>query len=318
MRALPLAAFLLALPAHAATLRGGTTLSGPAVRLSDLWDGVENDRAIGPGPELGGRIVVEAPQLGAIARQFGVDWRPSSSGERIVLDRPGRPLPRDQVMAALRAALSVAGVSDDAELEMPGFEPPSVPVGGSAHADVGQLDYDGATGRFTAMLSVTAAGMTPAHTRLSGVVQEMVELPVAAHRMLPGDVIGAGDIRMGRLHASAVRAEVAQSAAQAIGMAMRHTIGPGAPLPLADLGHPMAVQRGDPVQMALQSAGLSLSAQGIAMEAAAVGDQVRVLNPASRAVVEAEVVSAGRVRVIGATPVQLPPGATVPLRVAAR
>ena len=68
MRALPLAAFLLALPAHAATLRGGTTLSGPAVRLSDLWDGVENDRAIGPGPELGGRIVVEAPQLGAIAR----------------------------------------------------------------------------------------------------------------------------------------------------------------------------------------------------------------------------------------------------------
>ncbi len=309
---------VLAGPAHAATLRGGTVLSDPAVRLSDLFDGVVEDRAIGPGPEPGGRIIVEAAQLAAIARQFNVDWRSSGQTDRIVLERPGRPFPRGDATAALRTALAVAGVAGDADVEMPGFVPPTVPAEAAARAEVGQLDYDAATGRFTAMLSVTAAGMAPAHARLSGRVTEMVEIPVAAHRMMPGDIIGPQDIQPGRLRASAVHGEVAQVPAQAIGLAMRHPVGPGAPLVLADMGHPLSVQKGEPVQMELNSPGIAVSAQGIAMESGAAGERVRVLNTASRAVMDAEVLGAGRVRISGTVPVLLPPGATVPLRVAAR
>ena len=88
-------AITLAAPSHAATLRSSTTLSAREVRLSDLFDGVVSDRAIGPGPDTGGRIVVEAPQLAAIARQFNVDWRPAGSNDRIVLDRPGQAFPRE-------------------------------------------------------------------------------------------------------------------------------------------------------------------------------------------------------------------------------
>src|SRR6516225_1690026 len=97
----------LGVHAEAATLRTVTTLHAPVVRLSDLFDdaGANSDRVLGPGPGAGGRIVVEAAQLGAIARQFGVDWRPVSSADRAVLDRPGRPLRRDDVMDALRTAL---------------------------------------------------------------------------------------------------------------------------------------------------------------------------------------------------------------------
>ncbi len=309
---------LLALPAHAATLRGGTTLSDPAVRLSDLFDGVVQDRTIGPGPEPGGRIIVEAAQLGAIARQFNVDWRPGSTADRIVLERPGRPFPREEAMAALRAALAVAGVSGDADVEMPGYAAPIVPAEAAARAEVGQLDYNTAEGRFTAMLSVTAAGMPPAHARLSGRVVEMLELPVAAHRMMPGDVIGRADVQMARLRASLIRTEVAQVPAQAIGMAMRHPVGAGAPLLLADLGRPFMVQKGEPVQMQLETPGISLLAQGIAMDNGAAGERVRVLNAQSRAIVDAEVAGSGRVRVSGTTPVLLPPGAPVPVRVAAR
>src|SRR5581483_6479663 len=95
----------------AATLRSVTTLHAPVVRLSDLFDdaGAKADRVLGPGPGAGGRIVVEAAQLGAIARQFGVDWRPASSGDRAVLDRPGRPMRRDDVLDAVRQALVTAG-----------------------------------------------------------------------------------------------------------------------------------------------------------------------------------------------------------------
>jgi flagella basal body P-ring formation protein FlgA len=309
---------LLALPVHAATLRGGTTLSDPAVRLSDLFDGVEQDRAIGPGPEPGGRIIVEAQQLAAIARQFNVDWRPASMADRIVLERPGRSFPREEAMAALRAALGVAGVSADADIDMPGYIGPIVPAEAAAHAEVGQLDYNPVEGRFTAVLSVTASGMLPAHSRLSGQIVEMVELPVAVHRMMPGDVIGKADIQIARLRANAVRGEVAQSPAQAIGMAMRHPVGPGAPLLMADLGRPLMVQKGDPVKMELQTPGILLSAQGIAIDSGAMGERVRVLNASSRAVVDAEVEGSGRVRISGTTPMILAPGAPMPVRLAAR
>ena len=318
MRIAFLLAGLLALPVHAASLRGGTTLSDPAVRLSDLFDGVEQDRAIGPGPEPGGRIIVEAAQLAAIARQFNVDWRPASTADRIVLERPGHAFPREQALAALRAALGVAGVSADADVEMPGYLAPLVPVESTAEGEVGQLDYNPVDGRFTAMLSVTAAGMTPAHTRLSGQVIDMVELPVAVHRMMPGDVIAAADIQMARLRANAIRGEVAQVPAQAIGMAMRHPVGPGAPLLMADLGHPLIVQKGESVQMRLDTPGIAVLAQGVAMDSGAMGERVRVLNVQSRAVVDAEVAGNGRVVVSGTTPVLLAPGAPVPVKVATR
>ncbi len=319
MRFLPLAVLALAaLPAQAATLRGGTTLSDPQVRLSDLFDGVERDRVIGPSPEPGGRIIVESAQLGAIARQFDVDWRPTSTADRIVLERPGRPFPREETMAALRVALAVAGVAADADVEMPGFSTPLVPTDIRATAEVGQLDYNPVTGQFTAVLSVTAAGMSPGHSRLSGRIVDIVELPVPSHRMMPGDIIGAGDIQMARLHANAVRADVAQIPAQVVGMALRHPVGPGAPLLLADLARPQAVQKGEAVQMQLDTPGISVSAQGIAMEGGAVGERVRVLNGSSRAIVEAEVLANGRVRVSGTAPVILPPGSAVPIRVATR
>ena len=73
-----------ALPATAATLKPFTTLSGPVVTLADLFDGADS-RARGPAPAPGARITVEARQLEAIARQYGVDWRPMGAGDRAVL-----------------------------------------------------------------------------------------------------------------------------------------------------------------------------------------------------------------------------------------
>jgi flagella basal body P-ring formation protein FlgA len=319
MRILPaLLLATVAFPVFGATLRNGTTLSGPSVRLSDLFDGVEQDCVLGPGPELGGRIVVEAPQLAAIARQFGVDWRPVSLGDQITLERPGEPFAREDALAVLRQALQTAGASADADLDVPGFTPPMVPPGSNPRATAEQVDYSAADGRFSAMLAITGAKMPPIRMRVAGRVTEMIELPVATRRMLPGDVIGPGDVQAGRIRASAIRAEVARSATQAVGMALHHVVGPGAPFVLADLVRPTAVEKGKTVQMVLEAPGLSLSAQGVAVDSGAIGERIRVLNPQSRAMIEAEVIGAGRVRASGGLPVFLPAGAALPVRVASR
>ncbi len=49
--------------------------------------------------------------------------------------------------------------------------------------------------------------------------------------------------------------------------------------------------------MLLDSPGIALTAQGQALEAGAIGERIRVLNPVSHAVVEAEVIGPDRVRV---------------------
>ena len=55
--------------------------------------------------------------------------------------------------------------------------------------------------------------------------------------------------------------------------------------------------RGALVRMVLDSDGLSLTAQGIAAEAGARGDRIRVENPLSHRIVQAEIVGPDMVRV---------------------
>ncbi len=63
--------------------------------------------------------------------------------------------------------------------------------------------------------------------------------------------------------------------------------------------------------MQLQSDGITIAGQGQALEPGAIGERVRVLNIASRAVLEAEVTGPGKVRVEpGSTPLTLPMGAS--------
>ncbi len=312
MRAIILAAAMLAagLPCEAATLRPFTTLSAPTVRLSDLFDdaGPNAARVLGPAPALGGRVIVESAQLAAIARQFGVSWRPVSLAERIVLDRPGRPLPREGVLEALRAALLRAGAPGQSDLELPGFETPLVPLDGAAQPVVTQVEYDAASGRFAALLTVTAEAMEPVNLRVAGKVQETMEVVVPVSRLPAGTVLRPQDLRIARVRAGLVRGDVAREPAEATGLALRHPAMAGQPILLADLMRAPVVERGAVVMMMLETQGITVAGQGQALEAGAVGERVRVLNTVSRAVLDAEVTGPGKVRVQPDSAPITPPG----------
>ena len=126
-------------------------------------------------------------------------------------------------------------------------------------------------------------------------------------------IIRAEDLQVARMRAGGVRgngrAEMAvgvdmvMDASQAVGKAMRRPAAQGQPLPLADIGRPLVVLKGARVMMLLQSPGLSMAAVGVASEPGSIGDTIGVLNPASGAVVDAQIVSADQVRVLpGAVP----------------
>ena len=121
-----------------------TTLHGPSVYLKDLFDdaGENANRLLGPGPDPGGRIIVEAAQLNAIARQYDVAWRSMSRGDRAVLEWPGRPLRKEEATDAVRTAIAAGNASDDTDIDLSGFTPPVIPLDVTPVSTVSQLDYD--------------------------------------------------------------------------------------------------------------------------------------------------------------------------------
>jgi len=304
--AFPLLGCLLvwSLPAEPATLRTASTLQQPQVRIADLFDdaGSDANRILGPGPAPGGRIIVEAAQAAAIARQFGVQWRPTSPADRVVIDRPGRPPTRDDVLEALRPALQADGAAADADIEMVNFAPPLVALETPPRYTVEQLDFDPASGRFAATLSITANAEPMQRMRVSGSAVTMVDLVVPARRLPVGTVITPDDLQTLRVRAtpsisSPLRGETAVSADQVLGKAVRRLALPGQPIPLADIGRPLAVLKGARVMLLLDQPGLSLAAIGIANEPGGIGDLIAVLNPTSGAIVQGEVIAADQVRV---------------------
>lgn len=308
-----LIAMLACTQAQAAALRTMTTLHGPSVYLRDLFDdaGPNADRLLGPGPLPGGRIIVEAAQLNAIARQFNVAWRSVSGADRAVMEWPGRPLRREDVIEAVRLAITAAGSTDDIDIDLGGFTPPVVPAEVTTTSTVSQVEYDSSTGRFAANLTVTGEGMNPLDIHIGGLVEQMVEAPVALTRLLPDTVLRPDDVHIARVRGDLLQNGVARSMDQIVGMLLHRPVAAGRPLRLSDLTRPPLVQRGSTVQVELASAGLVVSGQAIALDAGADGDKIRVQNMTSHAYLFAQVIGPGLVRVTPSAPSAL---LTVPAR----
>jgi flagella basal body P-ring formation protein FlgA len=297
-----LAFLLLASPAVAqdlAAIRPFVTVEEPMVRLSDLFEGAgpRASTVLGPAPAPGQRMVIEAPQLAAIARQQGIAWRPVAGAERVVLERPGRPIAREEVMAALRTALRQQGMEADAELELTSFAPPLVPLAALVQVAIEQASLEPQAGRFAATLAIAAEGMPTARMRVAGRVVATLPMLVAARRMQVGEVVREGDVRVIRVPAARLRPGVADRPEQVVGQALRRPAAAEQPLLVADIQQPVVVDRGGTVTMLYDMPGLTLTAQGRAMESGARGAVVPVMNTASRVVVEAQVIGPGRVRV---------------------
>lgn len=301
--------FSLLLPWAAAAqemvaLRPHAVVEDPVLRLGEIFDGLEPARAarpVGATPAPGQRVTLETEQLLALARAHGLAWRPLGPRERVVVERPGRPVPRVEIEAALRADLMPLGLDPEAALDLGALLPPMVPAGATAHLAVEGASHDPATQRFAATLVVAAEGMPLLRQRIAGRVVPTAPVMVATRRLGLGEIIGPGDVRQTRLRTALLRGAVAESPAQVLGRQLQRPIGPDLPIQLVDVAPPSLVERNGRVLLVLEAPGLTLSAQGRAMEAAPRGGTVRVVNLMSQSVVEGVVVAPGRVRVAVAT-----------------
>ncbi|MEI6160536.1 MAG: hypothetical protein WCP77_11920, partial [Roseococcus sp.] len=188
MRRRLLFALALAVPASAqaqAILRPHALLEGDVLRLSDLFDqaGPRAETVIASAPQPGRRMVLETQNLINIARQNGVNWRPLTGTDRIVIERPGRPVPRADIEALLREELTRHGIEPEMELELPGLIPPMIPAHAWFQIAIEGVSVEQPGARFQATLVVLTDGASTQRLRLAGRAVATVPVVVATRRL---------------------------------------------------------------------------------------------------------------------------------------
>jgi len=297
------ALFLSAVAADAQTLRADVSVDGDRVLLGDVFEDAGPLAAVPlmQAPAPGREIVLDADWLSRAAAAYGLDWRPGSRLDRAVVTRRAVAVPLDDVRAALAGAAAerLPGRVARAEVEVDdrdlaiGLPPTAEPT-----VAVESMSLDPATGRFEAVLAAPAQGRVLERRRVSGRAHALLDVPVLARRVLPGEVIGIRDIDWTQVRDGRATADAVMDPERLIGMTVRRPQRAGEPVGYRDVVAPVVVQRGGAVSIVFEGPNLTLVARGRALENGSVGDTVRVANVQSDHVVEARVDRPGVVRIV--------------------
>jgi flagella basal body P-ring formation protein FlgA len=145
---------------------------------------------------------------------------------------------------------------------------------------------------------VPASGPAAAQTAVSGRLLDLVEVPVLAGRILPGQVIKAQDIAWAAMRADRLAGTALLDPSQIVGKTPRRPLRAGEPLRGNDLEAALTIRKGSLVTMILQSPKMVLTASGRALEDGAEGQLIAVANTKSDRIVQGVVQDANTVTVI--------------------
>jgi len=305
--ALPLliGAVVGAAPAAAGTalLRSHVLVDGPMVTVGDLFDnaGERANVQVLRAPPPGTHITVDTDWLSHVAMVNGVSWKPRDLFDEAVIERTGQVIGRDQIVANLQAALVERGAPADSTIELESrTQQMVVATDAAANVTVRDLFYDRAGNRFSATV---AAG--DSRLPVAGKLYATIEVPVLNRAVGRGETISAEDITTVKVREDMLRPSALTDMGAIVGMAAKIALRPNLPVTGADLQRPLAVARGALVTLVLNYRGMSLTAQGRAVDQGSLGDTVRVTNTHSNLTVEGVIDGTNRVRVSMTGPVAL-------------
>ena len=306
-------ALLLAAPAVQATgtatavpamLKPHVIVDGPMVLLGDLFDGAgdQGSTAIAQSPAPGKKVEVGARWLAAVAKAYGLAWRPNSRYDRTVVERASQVIDTRRIETDLTDALARRGATGRISLllDQPGLRL-DLPTDAAPTLAISGLNSDPTSGRCTAILVAPASGTPLVNATISGRVVTMTEVPVLRRRVEPGEVIRADDVEWSSVRTDRIGRDIIVDTENLIGMSPRRPIRPGDAILASDLRAPVVVAKNSLITIRLDTDRMSLSAQGRALEPGSTGDVIRVINTKSNKIINAAVVDSSTVRVVSTT-----------------
>ncbi len=282
-------------------LQRNVVVDGGVVRLSDIFAGIDRSRDVDLiyAPEPGRRTVLDYRWLARVARAYKLEWRPTSRLDRAVVERSSRLLDGKHVLDSLATALTAEGIDPDVAIALDGG-PPRIYLAadGPDQLHLESLSLNRQRQRFSAVFTAEANAPGARRFTLSGRYHPMIQVPVLARPMRPGEVIGQRDVawtsvRLGRLDANA-----ATELAQILGQTPRRPLKAGRPIRMGQIQAPVLVAKGSLVTVTMRRPNMVLTAQGRAKEDGAHGELIRIMNLKSKRTIEAVVSGLGRAAIV--------------------
>jgi flagella basal body P-ring formation protein FlgA len=285
-------------------LKTEAVVTQDVIRVGDLWEnaGDKADMAIAQAPKPGRRVSLDTRWLTTLASNNGINWRPSSQFEHIVVERSGRAIELPLIESELREALTLEGLPTTSNFEITNRQNLSVIIPADAPATIAikEMVMDSRTQRFAAVIEAPAGSPQAIRVKITGRTFATTRVPVLSHAMNRGETIASKDLIWTEVRDDNLHQDLVIDPKQLIGMEPRQLLKANNPVRLADLQRPMAVSRNGLVTLLLQTPYMTLTAQGRAMDDAGIGDTVRVTNLQTKQVIEARVQAPGTV-VVAAT-----------------
>ena len=267
------------------TLKESVMVSDDVVRLGDLF--VEpismGDSPVAQAPVPGQTIVLDNRFLRSLIRAYSLDWAPKTRYQRVLVGRVSHRIEPATVTAQVKDALRTYLATDkDVELSFDVGDIDFVlPTNVPSTLSVQDVRFDPASQRFAAQLVVPASGPTAISRLVAGTVYETIQLPVLSHPLAPGEVIQLTDLDWLSVRLDRVAPNAATDPKQLVGMTARRPLRDGAMLRLSDVTMAAAIKRGSVITLLVSTENMTLTAQGRALEDAAVGQPIRVVNTMS-------------------------------------
>lgn len=267
------------------TLKENVTVNDDVVRLGDLFEQPLSmgDSPVAQAPLPGQTIVLDNRFLRSLIRAYSLDWAPASKYQRILVARAAHKIDPAQVNQQVKDALrDYLGTDKEVEIAFDvGDTNLVLPTNVPATLAVQDIRFDPASQRFAVQLVAPASGPTLINRQVAGSVYETVQLPVLARSVAPGEVIQQADLDWLAIRIDHVAGNAVTDPKQLVGMTARRPLRSGQMLRLSDVAMAPTIHRGSMVTLLVQTSNMTLTAQGRALEDAAIGQPIRVVNPMS-------------------------------------
>jgi len=266
----------------ALTLKESVVVNDDVVRLGDLFEQPLSmgDSPVAQAPLPGQTIVLDNRFLRSLIRAYTLDWAPTSKYQRVLVARQAQKIDPNQVTQQVKDALrDYLGTDKEMEIAFDvGDTNLVLPTNVPATLAVQDVRFDPTSQRFAAQLIVPASGPTLISRLVAGSVYETVQLPVLARSVAPGEVIQLPDLDWMAIRIDRVAANAVTDPKQLVGMTARRPLRSGQMLRMSDVTMAPAIHRGSMVTLMVQTENMTLTAQGRALEDAAIGQPIRVIN----------------------------------------
>ncbi|MFA6279356.1 MAG: flagellar basal body P-ring formation chaperone FlgA [Bdellovibrionales bacterium] len=286
----------------AVMLRPVRSVEHDAIRLSDVFEGVpegqDADIAVSPAP--GKSVTYNARIVTGVAKRHNLAWQAQSQADQIVLTRAATHITPDMIQKVVLAKIQE-------EVRLPSDSPEVVfdnkhmdillPSEQAPDFSLVNFSYDQTSHRFHAALSLPTMPQAPSQT-ISGHLVIKKSVPVLAHRLTAGTMIGAHDLDWITVPEEQINNDVLAQADAIVGQELRRDQAEGDFIRTRDVTPPRLVTRGSLVTLKIETPLMLITTQGRALQDGARNDVVRVRNNQSNRIVEGLVEADGVIRVM--------------------